>query len=71
MNLLNLREPGEWENGGMGKKRIEEDMCQRHIIFIGLKKIFTIFRPVRDGTIQGISPGYKYLNPDGFRSFNS
>jgi len=62
---------GEWENGGMGEwengrtREFKEGMCQRHIIFIELKQIY-IFRPVRDGTIQGISSVYKYLNPDGF-----
>jgi hypothetical protein len=45
---------GEWEN-----KRIEEGMCQRHIIFIEIKQIFTTFRPVWDGTIRGISSGNK------------
>jgi len=65
--LMNLSETGEWGNGRKGE--FEEGMCQRHIIFIEILQIFITFRPVRDGTIQGISPGYKYMNPDGFPRF--
>jgi hypothetical protein len=64
----------EFEGNGRNRE-FEKGVCQRHIIFIELKQIFTIFRPVRDGIIQWISSGYKYLNPDGllrfFNTFNS